>query len=1255
MAEPQAVTSSPPPVKRGRSFVLDDDDDDDDDEITIQRIIDDDSVHAALHKVLAQVRAEVLPRLGNTDGATVLGFLERQTDFTGAHEVLLQTEYARGLAGSEAQPVSEIWFRIDFDTWKWKRVRRKVKRAESVQPTNSAAEVPSAAAAQLQPTFEVLPAYMPFSLGSPHVSKLCAAAMTQFVDQPEAARRTDLLHKSLHPCHALSAPQRDAITMARVQHEKGRAFVIADGTGCGKGREGVGIVLNTMLKDGCGRALYFSVAPTLQNLQTDVADVFGLVEDVASAAATVYDVRNCKHALPDQGIVFVPYTQVAKRDNGAGGNKTLDRLLSWVKEQRASIVLDESHKITKIWTPVPSTSAQNMDRFLLEVRDTCRITFMSATFASCLDDLQIYAPHLGLVGPEFLSFEELKSHLDKRADAGALELLNAELVHSQSLIARQLSFEGVHFSTVTVGLTDEYEEMHSSASSVWQQIIKQPLFEPGDFSTRQLRSLLWGAHQRFWKALILCSKVGKCIELAKAELAESNAVVISLLYTGEAAANRAAARAATSGEDDEASFDCNVRDTLLDFLKTTREKVKELGIEISDEEWAALDEIERDTKNLQLPEAAPLDLLKQGLGGTDAVAELTGRQHFVIKNQAGKWERVQHTGTMDRERAAFQSGEKQIAVLTTAGSTGISLHAEQLGARPRVQLLFELPWSSVQCMQQLGRVHRSNQRHTPRYVILATEFGPDLRFAATVASRLQALGAISSGDRTTIQDGARVRIEGANDVEADLLVSRHGDAAAKKLCESCSYEARTVLIDAGLVAPGYATTSLNAKQFMNRLLGMPVSKAQSVFDEFADRVQHERNEAERKGRASEEPIMQLTVDGVKVELLQELKCGSNSNVCVFSVDRGLNFAEASAMRQALLNLGNSTSTVYWSDHEGGCLVFRRTQTTGRKYLPTGWQPLAVRNAHRWPAETTASAQFQQNWDRVFSQYSDKMPRVETVNVAKLSALPVLNRLFRGDEKPHMARVTNQDGSKFVGLVISERQMASVHHQVSNSIDLTEAEEGELSEEDIEAAEDEMDAMAVETAAEAPIVHMAVEEAAKAEMAAEATATETAMEEPAVDATAAKETLVAESVSAPARKRPREHDAHDAPGPVEPPAPAEMVAETAAGRPHQEEADDATAPPRALLTHLNQALQDAQKSAMAMRNKMLQERVDRAPPGSMTGTRLIELLTEVEADMVAHHRLKARLSMAASALTMAWIEAEAAMLAWREYCAGHVED
>lgn len=143
-----------------------------------------------------------------------------------------------------------------------------------------------------------------------------------------------------------------------------------------------------------------------------------------------------------------------------------------------------------------------------------------------------------------------------------------------------------------------------------------------------------------------------------------------------------------------------------------------------------------------------------------------------------------------QERKAFQSGRKRIAIITDAGATGASLHADKKEAnqQPRLHICAELGWSAARVVQSFGRTHRTNQAcppecarapppaarasapraasepcsrpsphtrtppHRPsflrgRYCLLTTECAAEKRCAAVIAKRLESLGALTKGDR----------------------------------------------------------------------------------------------------------------------------------------------------------------------------------------------------------------------------------------------------------------------------------------------------------------------------------------------------------------------------------------------------------------------------------------------------------------------------------------------------------------------------
>ncbi|KAL3212436.1 hypothetical protein MRX96_035935 [Rhipicephalus microplus] len=151
-----------------------------------------------------------------------------------------------------------------------------------------------------------------------------------------------------------------------------------------------------------------------------------------------------------------------------------------------------------------------------------------------------------------------------------------------------------------------------------------------------------------------------------------------------------------------------------------------------------------------------LDQLIDELGGPENVAEMTGRKGRVVSTDNGT---IQYESRSEvdvpletlnlTEKQRFMDGEKHIAIISEAASSGISLQSDRRAKNQarRVHITLELPWSADRAVQQFGRTHRSNQVNAPEYIFLISDLAGERRFASIVAKRLESLGALTHGDR----------------------------------------------------------------------------------------------------------------------------------------------------------------------------------------------------------------------------------------------------------------------------------------------------------------------------------------------------------------------------------------------------------------------------------------------------------------------------------------------------------------------------
>uniref|UniRef100_A0A336KBU6 CSON006692 protein n=1 Tax=Culicoides sonorensis TaxID=179676 RepID=A0A336KBU6_CULSO len=272
-----------------------------------------------------------------------------------------------------------------------------------------------------------------------------------------------------------------------------------------------------------------------------------------------------------------------------------------------------------------------------------------------------------------------------------------------------------------------------------------------------------------------------------------------------------------------------------------------------------------------------LDQLIDELGGPENVAEMTGRKGRVVQTDRGN---IQYESRSEQdvslevlnltEKKRFMDGEKDVAIISEAASSGISLQSDRRvkNQRRRVHITLELPWSADRAIQQF-------------------DLAGERRFASTVAKRLESLGALTHGDRRATE---------TRDLSQFNIDNKYGKTALESVMKTImQYEAPIVpapqdykgdffkdiaasLVGVGIIVnseqtPGVLTLDKdynNMSKFLNRILGIPVDLQNRLFKYFTDTLAAIIAQAKKLGKF-DLGILDLGTAGENVKPIKVIK------------------------------------------------------------------------------------------------------------------------------------------------------------------------------------------------------------------------------------------------------------------------------------------------------------------------------------------------------------------------------------------------
>ena len=698
-----------------------------------------------------------------------------------------------------------------------------------------------------------------------------------------------------------------------------RGWMLGDGTGCGKGRQVAAIILDHWLR-GRRRALWLSASDKLlEDARRDWAAIGGSEADIIPLGKF----RQGAGIPQEAGILFATYATL-RSPARQGKRSRLEQIVGWLadgidEDSRHAfggvIVFDEAHAMANAAGAKGSrgdTAPSQQGRAGLRLQNAlpdARILYVSATGATTVPGLA-YARRLGLWGGADSGGEtpfEQRTDFVTAMEAGgvaAMEVVARDLKALGLYQARALSYDGVEVELLEHPLTPEQRRIYDAYAGAFKVIhrniedaLKATGIMEGDATLNKnaksaALSAFEGAKQRFFGHLLTAMKCPSLIRSVEADLEAGHACVIQLVSTGEALLDRRIADIPVS-EWDDISVDLTPREACLEYLAHafpvqlqepfTDDEGNLMSRPVTDAEGnpvlcqeavAARDALIEKLAALP-PVQAALDQILHRFG-SEAVAEVTGRSRRVLRIADSSGERLalrnRPASANLAETAAFMAGEKRILVFSMAGGTGRSYHAD-LGCgntARRIHYLLEPGWRADQAIQGLGRTHRTHQASAPLFRPVTTDVKGERRFIATIARRLDSLGAITRGQRdsqTAMGGGGATLFRASDNLEspyAKVALRQFYVALWRGNIAGWSMDRFEDATGLKLIWEGSLKEDLPPMpRFLNRLLALPIAEQNELFAELETRIEANIEQAIEAG-THEQGVETIRADSLTV-------------------------------------------------------------------------------------------------------------------------------------------------------------------------------------------------------------------------------------------------------------------------------------------------------------------------------------------------------------------------------------------------------
>lgn len=606
--------------------------------------------------------------------------------------------------------------------------------------------------------------------------------------------------------NALAAEQIDSVAMAIYQIENGKALIIGDMTGVGKGRQAAAIIryatlegkkpifitekahlFSDMYRDllniGSGALVPFMLNSKSQKSDPTITDKDGVVVYKPLSEAKKNPILK-SGKLPDEyDYIMLTYSQLnTDKEKGSVKQSFISRMA-----EGNIIVMDESHN---------AGGDGNTGAFLRDVLPTTKgVAFLSGTFAKRPDNMPIYALKTSM-NEANMSNDELIAAIAK-GGVPLQEIMSKNLVESGQMVRRERDFAGVKIDWITIEESkDEHYKAFDAVIEMFNELIAfqseyiAPIISginddladtQGDADFTKGTKDLGVSNTPFAsktfnvvRQLLFSLKAKDVARYAIEELKAGKKPVIAVSNTMEGFMNELGAIDEVLTDYDfsitlKKGLDGQFRYTVTDaFGKKTQERIElsELPREGQEKYHELIERINKMSSGITI---SPIDVIRDTIEKAGyRVGELTGRTNQLEFNDDGTAVIKKRTDT-DKKKLArdFNSGELDALILNQSASTGISLHAssEFKDQKPRVMISAQTQLDVNTEVQMRGRVDRTGQVHRGEYKYICSPIPAEQRLVMMFKAKLKSLDA-----NTTSNQKSK-----ANDIDIVDFLNKYGD------------------------------------------------------------------------------------------------------------------------------------------------------------------------------------------------------------------------------------------------------------------------------------------------------------------------------------------------------------------------------------------------------------------------------------------------------------------------------------------------